>query len=361
MPARRAQLARSHWTVVNLGLLLGFWGEGGPPAGLLETVRAAESLGYESVWTSEASGSDALTPLAWIGAHTTTMRLGTCIMHMAARAPAATAMAALSLDHLSEGRFVLGLGVSGPELVEGWYGQPFDPPLGRTRDYIEIVRRVLLRREPVEYRGRHLSLPLEGGSGLGRPFLSMVRPLRPDLPIVLAAEGPRNVALAREIGDGWIATSSSPHPDAHYRAALAEGAARPGARATPASFEILGAVPLIADDDVEAAADRLRGLFATFIGGMGPSGRNFHYNAFVRMGYEGVATQVRELWRAGRTREAAAAIPTAVVEQVALVGPVAKIREELVDWRRSLLTTLLVHVSPDVNAVRQVAEIVLGG
>jgi len=346
---------------VKLGLLLGFWGEAGPPPGLLETVRAAEGLGYESVWTSEASGSDALTPLAWIGAHTTTMRLGTCIMHMAARAPAATAMAALSLDHLSGGRFVLGLGVSGPELVEGWYGQPFDPPLGRTRDYVEIVRRVLLRREPVEYQGRYLSLPLRVGSGLGRPFLSMVRPLRPDLPIVLAAEGPKNVALAREIADGWMATYYSPHHDAHYRLALAEGAARPGAHAAAESFEILGTVPLIVDDDVEAAADRLRGLFARFIGGMGPRGRNFHYNAFVRMGYESVATQVRELWTAGRTREAAAAIPTAVVEQVALIGPAAKIREELAEWRRSLLTTLLVHVRPEVTAVRQVAEIVLGG
>lgn len=346
---------------MKLGLLLGFWDEAGPPPGLLETVRAAESLGYESVWTSEASGSDALTPLAWIGAHTTTVRLGTCIMQMAARAPAATAMAALSLDHLSGGRFVLGLGVSGPELVEGWYGQPFDPPLGRTRDYVEIVRRVLLRREPVQYRGQYLSLPLAGGSGLGRPFRSMVRPLRPDLPIVLAAEGPRNVALAREIADGWVATYYSPHHDAHYRAALAEGAARPGTHATAEGFEILGAVPLIVDDDVEAAADRLRGLFATFIGGMGPSGRNFHYNAFVRMGYESVATQVRELWTAGRTREAAAAIPTSLVEQVALIGPAAKIREELAAWRRSLLTTLLVHVPPQVGAVRQVAEIVLGG
>jgi alkanesulfonate monooxygenase SsuD/methylene tetrahydromethanopterin reductase-like flavin-dependent oxidoreductase (luciferase family) len=189
----------------------------------------------------------------------------------------------------------------------------------------------------------------------------MVRPLRPDLPIVLAAEGPKNVALAREIADGWMATYYSPHHDAHYRLALAEGAARPGAHAAAESFEILGTVPLIVDDDVEAAADRLRGLFARFIGGMGPRGRNFHYNAFVRMGYESVATQVRELWTAGRTREAAAAIPTAVVEQVALIGPAAKIREELAEWRRSLLTTLLVHVRPEVTAVRQVAEIVLGG
>jgi F420-dependent oxidoreductase-like protein len=346
---------------MRLGLLLGFWGETGPPPGLLDAVRAAESLGYESVWTSEASGSDALTPLAWVGAHTAAMRLGTCIAHMAARAPAATAMAALSLDHLSGGRFVLGLGVSGPELVEGWYGQPFDPPLGRTRDYVEIIRRVLARRGPVEYRGRHLSLPLEGGSGLGRPFTAMVRPLRPDLPILLAAEGPRNVALAREIADGWIVTYYSPHHDAHYRAALAEGAARPGARARAEDFEIVGTVPVVVGDDVEAAAGRLRGLFARFIGGMGPAGRNFHYNAFVRMGYEEVATRVRDLWLGGRTGEAAAAIPTAMIEAVALIGPAAKIREELSVWRRSLLTTLVAHVPPEPAALRQVAEIVLGG
>ncbi|MGO8686563.1 MAG: LLM class F420-dependent oxidoreductase [Candidatus Dormibacteria bacterium] len=345
---------------MKLGLLLGFWDEAGPPPRLLDTVREAESLGYESVWTSEASGSDALTPLAWVGAHTATVRLGTCIMHMAARAPTATAMAALSLDHLSGGRFILGLGVSGPGLVEGWYGQPFDPPLGRTREYVEIVRRVLERRAPVEYAGRYHVLPLPGGSGLGRPHLSMVRPLRADLPILLAAEGPRNVALAREIADGWIASYYSPFHDAHLRAALAEGAARTGARAAD-GFEIAGAVPLVLDDDPEAAAGTLRPLLARFIGGMGSPGRNFHHDAFVRMGYEEVATRVRDLWLAGRVREAAAAIPTPMIEQVALIGPPAKIREELAEWRRSLLTTLLVHLPPDPAALRRVAEIVLGG
>jgi alkanesulfonate monooxygenase SsuD/methylene tetrahydromethanopterin reductase-like flavin-dependent oxidoreductase (luciferase family) len=189
----------------------------------------------------------------------------------------------------------------------------------------------------------------------------MVRPLRPDLPILLAAEGPRNVALAREIADGWIASYYSPYRDEHYRAALAEGAARAGARATAEGFEIVATVPLIVDDDVEVAAGRLRGLFARFIGGMGPRGRNFHYNAFVRMGYEEIATRVRDLWLAGRTEESTAAIPTAMIEQVALIGPPAKIREELVEWRGSLLTTLLVHVTPTTAVLSQVAELVLGG
>jgi len=346
---------------MRLGLLLGFWDESGPPPGLLDAVRTAESLGYESVWTSEASGSDALTPLAWVGAHTARMRLGTCIAHMAARTPAATAMAALSLDHLSGGRLVLGLGVSGPELVEGWYGQPFDPPLERTREYVDIVRRVLARREPLEYPGRHYRLPFEGGSGLGRAFLSMVRPLRAELPILLAAEGPRNVALAREIADGWIATYYSPYRDAHLRAALAEGAARPEVRVPDPGFEIVATVPVVLDErGADDAADRLRGLFARFIGGMGPRGRNFHFDALARLGNQEVVTRVRDLWLEGHTAEAAAAVPTGLIEQVALVGPAAKIREELAAWRASAVTTLLVHVPLEETALRQVAELVLG-
>ncbi|HXZ99470.1 MAG TPA: LLM class F420-dependent oxidoreductase [Candidatus Binatia bacterium] len=344
---------------MRLGLLLGFWDEMGPPSNLVEAVREAEALGYESVWTSEASGSDALTPLAWLGAHSRAMRLGTCIMQMAARPPSAAAMAALSLDHLSKGRFVLGLGLSGPQLVEGWYGQPFDPPLGRTREYLEIVRRVLARRAPVEFQGEHFRLPLAGGSGLGRPFLASVRPLRPDLPILLAAEGPRNVALAREIADGWIAAYYSPHRDRHLRAALAEGEARPGARRAAADFEIVATPSLVVDDDVEAAAGRLRPLFARFIGGMGAPGRNFHFNALARLGFEGAVTTVRDLWLEGRHRDAEAAVPRSLIEEVSLIGPPAKIREELAEWRRSPVSTLLIHVPLDARALRQAAEIVL--
>jgi F420-dependent oxidoreductase-like protein len=342
---------------MKLGLLLGFWGADGPPPGLVAGVREAEAIGYESVWTSEGHGSDALTPLAWVGAHTSTIRLGTSVMHMAARAPAATAMAALSIDHLSEGRFVLGLGLSGPELVRGWYGQPFDPPLGRTRDYVAIVRRVLAADGPVTYAGRYLSLPVpEGGEAAG-PLTSTVRPLRPGLPIVLGAEGPGNVALAREIADGWIATYYSPYRDGHYRTALAEGAARRGARRAAGDFEVIGAVPLILSDDTEAAADQLRPLFASFIGS---PGRNFHARAFGRMGLGDVAARVSALWGEGKHGEAAAAIPTWVVEQLALIGPPGKIRDELPAWRDSLLTTLLVYVPPRPEVLRQVAELVLG-
>jgi F420-dependent oxidoreductase-like protein len=342
---------------MKLGLLLGFWGADGPPPGLVAGVREAEAMGYESVWTSEGHGSDALTPLAWVGAHTSTIRLGTAVMHMGARAPAATAMAALSIDHLSAGRFTLGLGLSGPDVVEGWYGQPFDPPLGRTRDYLAIVRRVLAADGPVTHEGRHLSLPLQTGSGAVRPLASTVRPLRADLPIVLGAEGPKNVALAREIADGWIATWYSPYRDGHYRAALAAGAARPAVRRLDEDFEVIGAVPMILHDDTEAAADQLRPVFASFIG---PAGRNFHARAIARMGHEDIVARVGKLWNEGSLREAAAAIPTWLVEQLALIGPPGKVREELPAWRDSLLTTLLVHVPPRPQALRQVAELVLG-
>jgi F420-dependent oxidoreductase-like protein len=343
--------------LVKLGLLLGFWGPEGPPHGLLAAVREAEAIGYESVWTSEGHGSDALTPLAWIGAHTSTIGLGTAVMHMAARAPAATAMAALSMDHLSAGRFVLGLGLSGPDLVQGWYGQPFDPPLGRTRDYLAIVRRVLAADAPVAYAGKHLSLPLPSSDGREAMTLtSTVRPLRPDLPIVVGAEGPSNVALAREIADGWIVTYYSPYRDSHYRDALALGAARPGARRSADDFEIIGTVPVVLADNTEAAADRLRPLFVSFIG---PPGRNFHAQAFARMGYDDVVAKVSALWLAGNNKEAAAAIPTWLVEQVALVGPPGKIREELPAWRGSLLTTLLVYVPLRAQTLGQVAELIL--
>jgi F420-dependent oxidoreductase-like protein len=341
---------------MKLGLLLGFWGVGGPPPGLVAGVREAEAIGYESVWTSEGHGSDALTPLAWVGAHTRSIRLGTSIAQRAARAPAATAMAALTMDHLSAGRFTLGLGLSGRDLVRCWYGQPFDPPLGRTRDYLAIVRRVLAGDAPVTYEGRHLSLPPRDGDGAAPAYTSAVRPLRRELPVVLGAEGPRNVALAREIADGWIATYYSPYRDGHYRAALAEGAARPGARRADGEFEVIGTVPVIVHDDTEAAADRLRPLFASFIG----SGRSFHAQAFTRMGYEDVVAKVGSLWCDEKHKEAAAQIPTWLVEQLALIGPPGKIREELPAWRSSLLTTLLVHLPPTPLALRQVADLVLG-
>ncbi len=341
---------------LKLGLALGYWGAG-PPPGLADLVTTAERLGYDSMWAAEAYGSDALTPLAWLGCRTRRMRLGTSIIQMSARTPVATAMAAMTLDHLSGGRFVLGLGASGPQVVEGWYGQPYPRPLARTREYVAILRRAMAR-ERVEFEGEHYRLPYRGGSGLGKPLRSTIHPLRDDLPILLAAEGPKNVALAAEIADGWLAMFYSPYDDAYYRTALAEGFARRGEGGGPETFEVTCRVNVEFDDDVEAAADRVRPMLALYVGGMGARGANFHYEAFARMGFEAECARVQELYLAGRKAEAAAAIPLAMVEKVALVGPRAKIAEELDAWRSSLVTTML--VSGDAASLAAIAELVKG-
>jgi F420-dependent oxidoreductase-like protein len=334
--------------------MLGYWGSRPNPA-TQDLVLDAERLGYDSVWTAEAYGSDALTPLAWYGARTTRVRLGSAVMQMAARAPAATAMAALTLDHLCAGRFVLGLGVSGPQVVEGWYGQPFAQPLARTREYVDIVRRILARDGPVRSEGPHYPLPYPGGTGLGKPLRSTVHPLRGNLPIFIGAEGPKNIALAAEIADGWLAAFYSPRDDAEQRAALAEGFARPGARRDAANFEIAAMVSVVVDDDIERACDRLRPGLALYIGGMGARGTNFHFNVIARMGFEEAAVEVQRLYIDGRRKDAAAAVPTALVERLNLVGPAAKIREEITEWERSPVTTLLVRA--DAQSVKVLPEL----
>jgi F420-dependent oxidoreductase-like protein len=339
---------------MKLGLSVGYWGAG-PPPNAVESVEEAERLGFDSMWTSEAYGSDALTPLAWWGARTQRMKLGTAIVQMSARTPAAAAMAAITLDHLSGGRFVLGLGVSGPQVVEGWYGQSFPKPLARTREYVTVVREILKREKPVEFDGEFYQLPYKGGSGLGKPLKSTVHPLRADLPILLAAEGPKNVALAAEICDGWIPFFYSPYHDQHYRDALAEGFARDGARHTQQDFEVAGVVPVMIDDDVDAAADWIRPMLALYIGGMGARTQNFHRDVFVRMGFGDVCDQITELYLGGEKQAAAKAVPTAMVEQVALVGPLAKLRDEIGAWKSSLLTTMIVAGPPPL--LRTVAEL----
>ncbi len=345
---------------MKLGLNLGYW-TGGPPAGVLELVTEAERLGLHSIWTSEAYGSDALTPLAWWGAHTERVALGTAIMQMAARAPTATAMAAMTLDHLSGGRAILGLGVSGPQVVEGWYGEPFAKPLARTREYIGIVRQVLSRRAPVTAPGPHHPLPLPPGdaaTGLGKPLKPSLHPLREDLPIYLAAEGPKNIALAGELCDGWLALFYSPQHGEWYRRALAEGLGRPGARRTWEDFEVAASVPLVLDADVEKAADALRPMYALYFGGMGAKAANFHADVVRRMGFEADAERIQALYLAGRKAEAAAAVPTRLVDELALIGPPDRIRERLAAWRESIVTTLL--ISGDVATLRVAADLVLG-
>ena len=342
---------------LKIGLSTGYW-SAGPPEGALAAVKEADRLGFDSVWTAEAYGSDALTPLAWWGAHTSRIRLGTGIMQLAARAPAATAMAAITLDHLSNGRFILGLGASGPQVVEGWYGLPYPRPLARTREYVEIVREIVAREKPVEFHGEHFDLPYRGGTGLGKPLKSTVHPLRADTPIFLAAEGPKNVALAAEIADGWLPLFFSPSQDSFYRAALAEGFARPGARRTVDTFEIVSTVTIVTGDDVERCADVVRPTIALYAGGMGARGTNFHFDVFARMGYEAECVKIQQLYLAGRKSEAIASVPLAMVEDVALVGPRAKIRDDLAKWHDSCITTILVNGPAD--ALASYADLILG-
>jgi len=336
---------------------VGYWA-GGPPPGAMEAVREAERLGFDSLWTAEAYGSDALMPLAWWGASTQKLKLGSAIVQISARTPAATAMAAMTLDHLSGGRLILGLGVSGPQVVEGWYGQPFAKPLARTREYIGILRDIWARRGPVTSDGPHYPLPLPGGTGLGKPLKSSLRPLREEIPIYLAAEGPKNIALAGELCDGWLALFYSPRHDDFYRAALSEGLARPGARRSEQEFEVAATVPLIITEEVEQAADALRPMYALYFGGMGAKGANFHADVAIRMGYEADVAKIQELYLAGHKDQAAAAVPTKLLEQLALIGPKDKIRDDLEAWRESIVTTLLIGGDP--ATLRAAAELVLG-
>jgi F420-dependent oxidoreductase-like protein len=263
-------------------------------------------------------------------------------MQMGARTPAATAMAAMTIDHLSGGRFILGLGASGPQVVEGWYGQPYEKPLARTREYVDIIRSIVRRDKPVNYRGKFYNMPIEGGTGLGKPLKSTVHPFRTDIPIFLGAEGPKNVALSAEICDGWLPLFFSPKEDAYYRQCLNEGFGKCGEANKADRFEIAATVYFIVGDDVEKCANMMRPMLALYAGGMGARGTNFHFEVFARMGWEGVATQVQELYLQGKKQEAAALIPLEMVEDVALVGPLDKIKDELPKWKETTVTTFLV-------------------
>jgi F420-dependent oxidoreductase-like protein len=346
---------------LKLGLNTGFWASGAPSPAALEAVKEAERLGFDSIWTSEAYGCDVLTPLAWWGSQTEKVRLGTAIMQMSARRPTAAAMAAMTMDHLSGGRFILGMGVSGPQVVEGWYGEPFAKPLARTREYVSIVRDAIARQEPVTSGGAHYPLPVngrEGITGLGKPLKSTLHPLRERIPLCLGAEGPKNIALTAEIADGWLALFYSPHHDAElYRPFLEEGFAR---RDRPHDdFEIHASIPFVVHDDVEQAADMIRPRLALYFGGMGARSMNFHREVPVRMGYEAEARKIQELYMDGKKAEAAAAVPTRLVEQLALIGPPDKIRHDLEAWRESSVTSLLIEPGPP-ERLRQAAELVLG-
>lgn len=336
---------------MRIGINAGYW-QAGPPLGMVEAVKSAEQAGLDSVWTSEAYGSDALTPLAWWGASTSTVRLGTAVMQLSARTPTAAAMAALTMDHLSGGRFVMGLGVSGPQVVEGWYGQPYARPLARTREYVDIVRQTFRREAPVTAHGRFYQLPLaadsgDGVTGLGKPLKSTVHPLRTDLPIHLAAEGPKNIALAAEICDGWLPLFYSPRLDGQFRELLEDGFDRRSGDLTPAEqFEVSATVPVVANDNLDDALATIRPFFALYIGGMGAKSANFHRSAVERLGYGEICDDVAALYQTGRPSDKAKAaelIPLELIDDVALVGPVDRIAQGLKRWKDTAVTSLLVQ------------------
>src|SRR6266704_2415756 len=321
---------------MRISVSAGYW-SAGPPPGAPDLFEAAERIGIDQVWTAEAYGSDAWTPLAWWGSRTSRIKLGTAVSQLSARPPVTLAMTAMTMDHLTRGRVLLGIGTSNPQVVEGWYGEPYPRPLERTREYIDIVRQVIARGEPVSYDGKHYQLPLSadrGGTGLGKPLRSILHPFRTEIPIYLGAEGPKNVALAA-------------------------GFARPGARQTSATFDVVGGpLAIIVDEDAERAADLVRPTLALYIGGMGARGVNFHHEVFVRMGYEAEARTIQDFYLAGDKKSAIAAVPTKLVEDVALVGPWAKITDEIQRWKQTILTTFSVNCDP--RYLEKIADLIRG-
>ncbi|GGP94930.1 F420-dependent oxidoreductase-like protein [Actinomadura coerulea] len=334
---------------LKLGINVGYWQR--DPDDQTETVLAAERCGYDSVFTAEAYGSDAFTTLAWYGARTSRIKLGTAVVQMSARTPAATAMHALTLDALSGGRVILGLGASGPQVVEGWYGQPFPKPLARTREYLDIVRQVWRREEPVTSEGPHYPLPYPGGSGLGKPLKSIAHPVRPEIPVYLGAEGPKNVALSAEVAQGWLPLFVDPEQIGPVFGGSLAG--------RPEGFEIAATVTTIVTDDLASALEFAKIPLAFYIGGMGAKDRNFHLDLIGRLGYAEEAGRVQELFLSGRRDEAIKAVPDALADAISLLGPLGRIKERLRLWRDSPVTTLLiagVRDEPTLRAIKEMAD-----
>ncbi len=335
---------------LKLGLQLGYWGALCPGENHTLLAQEAENLGYDSVWTAESWGNDCFTPLAWIGAQTSSIRLGTSVAQLSARTPTACAMATLALDALSGGRMVLGLGVSGPQVVEGWYGQPYSKPVTRTREYVSIVRQVLARNAPVTNDGEFYPLPYNGPGawGMGKPLKPITHPLRADVPIFIGAEGPKNVTQTAEIADGWLPLYYSPYRQEVYADQIA------GARE---GFEICPTVMVNINDNLEAALYPVKAMLGFYIGGMGSAKRNFHKELMARMGFPDEAEQIQSLFFQGKRDEAIAAVPDAFADEISLCGPRDRVREKIQDWENSPVTSLLVN--GDEDFLRDLAELVL--
>jgi F420-dependent oxidoreductase-like protein len=340
---------------MRLGLNLGYWSAG--PSDSVALALEAERLGFDSLWTAEAYGSDSVTTLTWLAAKTERINVGTAIMQMPARTPAMTAMTAVTLDLLTGGRFRLGIGASGPQVVEGWHGVPYGKLLTRTREYIDILRMILKRDRPVEYHGEYYDIPVKGGTGLGKPLKLIVHPLRQDIPIYLAAIGPKNVALAAELADGWLPVFFSPRRMSVFRASLDEGFAKRSDGKTLDDFDIAPTVSIVIGDDVNECRARVKPNLALYIGGMGARGKNFYNDLACRYGYEDAAGRIQELYLSGKKNEAIAAVPDELVDEVALCGPRDRIKDQLAAWKESGVKTLICGTG-DAASIRVMAELV---
>jgi len=337
---------------MRLGLNVGY--SGSRMAIDLPMVKEADRLGFHSVWSAEAYGSDAVTPLAWLAAQTERIHVGSAIMQMPARSPAMTAMTATTLDQLSNGRFLLGLGVSGPQVVEGWHGVPYGKPLVRTREYVSIVRKIWAREQPLEHTGEHYQIPYRGpgASGLGKPLKSILHGRQ--IPIYIAAIGPKSVEQTAEIADGWLPVFYSPYR-LIYKDALAAGFARAGGGKSLATFDVAPAVTVVLGDDVAACLAFIKPFLALYIGGMGARGKNFYNDLACRYGFEDAAKKIQDLYLSGKKDEAAAAVPDQLADEVSLVGPPERIRDRLAAWRASGVTTIVCGTR-QVDALRVLAE-----
>jgi F420-dependent oxidoreductase-like protein len=344
---------------MKLGLFAGYWGLGITAGEQLELAKEADRLGYDSIWVAEAYGNDAATVLAWVASNTERAKIASGIFQMPARTPAMTAMTAASLDTISNGRFVLGLGISGPQVVEGWHGQPFEKPLARTREYVAIVRKALAR-ETLTYDGEFYKLPRPGGPG--KPLKLIIRPVQERIPIYLAAIGPKNTALAAEIADGWLPTLFAPDHIDTFRPSLEEGAAKAGRSVD--DLDITPQTALAIYDDVEHARNFMRPYLALYIGGMGSREKNFYSRLVTRYGYGDAAKEIQDLYLSGRQADAMAAIPDELIDKVALCGPRARIKERLQAYRDAGIGTLLVSPTAAtqedrLRMLRDLAEIAL--
>ena len=340
---------------MKLGLIYGY---SGARMGLdMSLIKEAEQLGFDSVWTGEAYGSDAITPLAWIGAQTTKIKLGAGILQMPGRSPAMTAMTAMTLDALSGGRFILGLGPSGPQVAEGWHGQAYGQPLPRTREYISIVRKIFARQEPVVHQGQYYRIPYDGpdATGLGKPLKSILHG-RPDMKIYAASISPKGIACAAEVADGVLPIWMNPERYDLFTPYLERGFKKAGKRAE--DFDVAPFVTCVMGNDLDKCRAPIKASMGFYIGGMGARSKNF-YNDYTKwLGYEGAAREIQDLFLGGKRPEAFAAVPDKLVDEVALVGPKERIAERLKAWSASPVKTLLISTSQP-EALRTLAELCL--